>query len=863
MGKKDKGPVSIFAGIVLSMIGGALIVLSFPKFYLWPLGWLGLTPLVFSIKNRRFWSAFFLGMVTGIVTNVGGFYWIGGLLEEFGHLPTPVAYLLMFLLNIYQALTFAFASGVSASIKQKAQKLPLFLIFSLAFTGFEFILPFIFPWFLADGQLQFTPFIQGVDLFGVSGATFVMVWFSAGLGEILFDFIRTRHLSVTKLAVVLTLPLLFTGYGAVRMQEIRTLMDKAQKYKVGLVEPDVGVWEKEVRGPDGRPLPTPVQKLISHRTLLRLQYLSAKLEREFHPSLIIWPESGYVPWWKVFSRTTKDFAIAAGDVGTAVSVDYHGKVKQVNGQLSSLSTRVYAMAAGPDGMLAVGGASGRLLLRGPEGWMPSLTGNDRAVRGVALDPSGERVVAVGDGGSAFLFYNGRWKSLSVPTAETLRSVVYAGGGVFFAAGDKGVILTIKGERVRLLSVRAPFDVYGLALKPGVGLIMAGGGGRIAVLHKGHVKAWDSRTTRDLYGVYAGAFIYAVGAKGTVLKCDQGSCIQLNTHTRADLYAVSGTQDVDYVYVVGRRGTILRIRNNKVERLQSPVKTDLYAVAAVPWHIGYPFPDNVKFIYRSHSPLPPMSSVKEAMKAAKQDKVPQEDWCSPLRGFHTNLFFGVITTSTQGNTRKAYNAALLTDPDGEVLGSYKKVHLLPFGEYLPLEKEFPFLRGMFPAAGNLSPGQSLEVMKVGKVRFGPLICYEGMLPSLVRDVVDKGVDFLVNITNDSWFGKTAEPYQHLQLAALRAVEHHTYMVRVTSTGISAVVDPLGHIEHMTSLEDPEAFGATIRLMRVHTLYQDVGDVVPWTSLAITLLLWFLPLPGARQKKAARPRPKKKKGSKKNA
>jgi apolipoprotein N-acyltransferase len=262
-----------------------------------------------------------------------------------------------------------------------------------------------------------------------------------------------------------------------------------------------------------------------------------------------------------------------------------------------------------------------------------------------------------------------------------------------------------------------------------------------------------------------------------------------------------------------------------------------AVAALPFDDGYPLPQDVRHLYVPEAPLPARSITDDLWKAVDADeKTADEDRNAVLRGFRTPLLFGVITSRTDedGRTRD-FNSALLVDADGTVQGRYDKNLLLLFGEYLPLADTFPFLRKWLPEAGDFTPGHEAVVLTSGDARLGVLVCYEGILPSFTRRVAQKDPNLLVNLTNDAWFGQTAEPDLHMQLAAFRAVEHRRFFVRSTNTGVSVVVDPVGRVLHRTSLTDPESFVADTVLLEGETIYRRFGDLFAWACAGITLLL----------------------------
>ena len=176
-------------------------------------------------------------------------------------------------------------------------------------------------------------------------------------------------------------------------------------------------------------------------------------------------------------------------------------------------------------------------------------------------------------------------------------------------------------------------------------------------------------------------------------------------------------------------------------------------------------------------------------------------------------------------RRSYNTAFLLDKDGYVAGRYDKLELLVFGEYVPFVKYFPKFYDWVPAAGDLERGMSLKPLTLQladrTARIGMLVCYEGILPSFVRNVMVNEPNILINITNDDWFGQTAERYLHLALAIPRSIEHRRSFVRSTLTGVSAFVDPVGRLVEMTKMTDPEIMDWKAPLLENRTLYQAGG------------------------------------------
>lgn len=182
----------------------------------------------------------------------------------------------------------------------------------------------------------------------------------------------------------------------------------------------------------------------------------------------------------------------------------------------------------------------------------------------------------------------------------------------------------------------------------------------------------------------------------------------------------------------------------------------------------------------------------------------------------------------------FNAMILIAP-GQAAASaiYKKHILLAFGEYVPLSNVFPSLKNLIPAISDFGAGPGPRIISYQNMKAAAVICYEILDPGYLRAYARQGANIILNVTNDSWFGKFQEPEQHLALAQLRCVETRKAQVRSTNTGISAVIWPNGEITHRTPLHEPAAFAAKVPLLQMPpTLYTRWGD---WWAGAMVLLV----------------------------
>jgi apolipoprotein N-acyltransferase len=179
----------------------------------------------------------------------------------------------------------------------------------------------------------------------------------------------------------------------------------------------------------------------------------------------------------------------------------------------------------------------------------------------------------------------------------------------------------------------------------------------------------------------------------------------------------------------------------------------------------------------------------------------------------------------------YNAAVLVGPDGRSRASYRKMQLVPFGEYVPLKRLLFFVGPLVQAVSDFSPGTEPIVFDVDGRHISVAICYESVYPWISRAFVQRGSELLVTVTNDAWFGRSSAAYQHFDQGAVRAVEEGRYVVRAANTGISGVVDPYGRVVAATRLFEPTAIAVDVRLLSGRTIYSRVGDVVVWISLLV--------------------------------
>lgn len=224
-------------------------------------------------------------------------------------------------------------------------------------------------------------------------------------------------------------------------------------------------------------------------------------------------------------------------------------------------------------------------------------------------------------------------------------------------------------------------------------------------------------------------------------------------------------------------------------------------------------------------------------------------------------FGAVLARPVDDVRKnvLFNSAVLTDRNGKLVDRYDKHYRLPFGEYLPFGDVFPVLYSWSPNSGRFARGESARPLKLGHHELATFICYEDVLPGFVNGIVRAGSpDLLVNLTNDAWFGDTTEPWIHLALSQLRAVEHRRFLVRSTNSGVSAIIDPAGRVLAHSGTFTEEVLSSSIAWLRGRTLYAFWGDLPWWAASCAAFLMafWRKPPRGAlRLRLSSAPRSRK--------
>lgn len=233
-------------------------------------------------------------------------------------------------------------------------------------------------------------------------------------------------------------------------------------------------------------------------------------------------------------------------------------------------------------------------------------------------------------------------------------------------------------------------------------------------------------------------------------------------------------------------------------------------------------------------------------AGKTDTTMTNDLQEFVRAMKTPLLTGSPTYETRGGRIVTLrNSAILLDREGATGAVYHKMHLVPYGEYVPMKTILFFVERMVQAVGDFIPGDKYTVMKIDLPRgndagIGTVICYEIIFPDMVRRFVNEGAKVIANVTNDAWFGRTGAPYQHFSMVVFRAVENRVPIARAANTGISGFIDAQGHILAASDIFTEAVLTRVLTPGAVKTFYTRYGDVFAWLC-AFGAIIAVIPLP----------------------
>jgi len=206
-----------------------------------------------------------------------------------------------------------------------------------------------------------------------------------------------------------------------------------------------------------------------------------------------------------------------------------------------------------------------------------------------------------------------------------------------------------------------------------------------------------------------------------------------------------------------------------------------------------------------------------------------------RKLNAYLLFGTPAYEMGEDDYIFFNRSYVLSPRGEIIGRYDKIHLVPFGEYIPYKKILFFVDKFVYSVGDMRSGTITEPIETNVGSIGTLICYEAIFPEISRIFARNGASLLVNITNDAWFGETSAPYQHFSMARMRAIETRLPLVRAANTGITAIIKPTGEAELVSTIFTRSVIVGDINPNNRTTFYTRFGDIF---AQIVTALFFFL-------------------------
>ncbi len=875
--------------LFFATLAGCFVFLSFPDYDVFPLQWISLVPLFYVMSDRRPGRAFGWGVWAGFVTNWGGFYWVTGMLMDFGHFSLAVAIPICSLMCLYQGLVFGLFAGLSRWIMLHTN-LPLLWVAPTVFTFVEYALPLIFPWYMGNGQYRFAWVCQIVELTGVSGLTFLIVFVNAAI----YTAIRAwradpRGNVVRPLALaggLLTITLVF---GVVRIQQVDASEAAAAKLRIGLGEANVGIFEKEAK--NLRSVSERVGMLRGN--IMKHHLLGAELERSHDVDLIVLPESSFIPVFPPYAavryKRTDAFMYAVTLDGRILERTAEGW-QPADSQRRDVPIHDVA-SAGEHQSIAVG-ARGLVLRHEEGGWAAESSGTDADLHGAWAGPAASSyghydgdpwiAAAAGDRGTFLVRHAGKWRAIPGGGAAGFEAIAGVDAMNLMAVGRKGAAFRYTGESLEREDTGVTVDLHDIWARADDEFWAVGDAGTVLTCRGGKWTQDSAGTTTlraiagGLHGVFvggdegvffgelgspaartggrapgadatpAGAMTWQpLGASGAVLDLAldprgdpvlaRGSAVVTGT-----LRASSGTPGSSRTSGGAVEGTPL-VTWSAPHTLADAVSVT--ALTGVPYTAAHAYARDARWVDRSATALPrldgsPLDNVGEVQRRVLPEDggTPESEWNVPIRGFSTAVLLGLITYDSAGpgispvrdgrDARKTYNSAMLLDGDGRVLGRYDKNYLLIFGEYIPFGDRFPQFYEWLPEASHFYPGTTVETFPFKGHQLGVMICYEDIIPRFTRRLADKDPNVIINVTNDAWFGKTSEPAHHLALATFRAIENRLWLVRSTNTGISAFVDSAGRIVGATDLDNPEVLVRDVPMLQSNTIYRSLGDWFAW-------------------------------------
>jgi len=199
--------------------------------------------------------------------------------------------------------------------------------------------------------------------------------------------------------------------------------------------------------------------------------------------------------------------------------------------------------------------------------------------------------------------------------------------------------------------------------------------------------------------------------------------------------------------------------------------------------------------------------------------------------------GIGSDNSQGQ-QVDYNSAMVFAPDGQPVGRYDKIHLVPFGEYIPFQQYLTFAHKLTGKVSSFSRGTQRSTFRLNGHRYGVFICYEAVFADEVRHFAQLGAEVLVNISDDAWYGDTSAPWQHLNMVRMRAIENRRWLIRATNNGVTAAIDPYGRVRQSIPRHVSDSLSAQYGFRDDVTFYSNHGDIFAWLCVmaSVAILLW---------------------------
>ncbi len=839
-----------------------LTFLAFPGWNVHWLIWICLVPLLLVARNATPWQGFRIGLLAGFVTNAGGFHWMTSMLEEFGHLPMAASWSILSLQAVTQGLTMAVGTAAWRWLARRGARDSL-----AAFVGQwlgEATVPMIFPWFFGNAVSPELPMIQIAELGGVSLVSAVVLLVNVAIYHGFKGAVERKAPQWLALVGVGTLVAAVWLYGSWRIQAVDAEMAAAPKLKIGLVEGNVGIWEKEAKYLD------PQSRMLTKRhNLLKHQRMSAELERH-GAELVLWPESAYMPYGPMpVAHALHHFLFvgAGGGIGEVHSDGAaHMQAPDRLGLPRDLGMLAGLSAGRGDTWRAIDSGR-RVLTVSPQGSRSdAVPEGEWAVATLASPPDyyGELAKGwvIGRSGKAWRL---AWPAQPLPgkvgaepakleplsglppVGLDLTSAAIDESGQVFAVGRRGAIVGWDEAGLRAAISPTTQDLWAISVDLQARTFVVAGSAGTVLTHAG--PGWQAHTVggSDWYSAWtcpSGA--KWVGGQGGQLAVDVGDGrFRMQPSLGSDIVAGACDENSDVV-AAGKGGQLwLGRAGGAWSAVAGAPRSDVAAITALVPHPSLALPRTAKRIAPARTPLPLPATAPDDVLADQES--PEADRSTPRRGFGVPLLFGALShgaplsAGESGRCEDCYNSAVLLDKDGAIHALHDKAFLLAFGEYMPFGETFPWLYDLSPETSRFRQGTRTAPIAYAfdaqrQARFGMLICYEDLLPRHAKKVAAHNPNVLINLTNDAWFGQTAEPEHHLNLALLRSVEYRRWLVRSTNTGISVFIDAVGRRVAETQLTGEETLLRAVPLLESRTPYAVLGDW-PLVGLA-ALLLWLV-------------------------